>query len=127
MLESEQTLWREKLSKTLPETVDRDDDMNGPVLVSEMGYLRDAGVPQIRLSEVSARLEAAGRTVKAVRMALRRESDLGPKALRGVTTAWSQVIATPADAILAREHFRKLAMASAMAQAMRDRARGTRR
>jgi hypothetical protein len=127
MLESEQSLWREKLSTPLPETKDRDDDLNGPVLVSEMGFLRDAGVPQIRLSEVSARLEAAPRTVKAVKTALRRESDLGPKALRGVTTAWSQVIVTPSDAALAREHFRKLAMASAMAQSMRDRARGTRR
>ena len=127
MLESDHILWREKLSTNVPEPLAKEDDLNGPVLVSEMGYLRDAGVPQIRLSEVSARLEAAPKTVKAVKTALRRESDLGPKALRGVTTAWSQVIATPSDAALAREHFRKLAMASAMAQQMRDRARGTRR
>jgi hypothetical protein len=36
-------------------------------------------------------------------------------------------VTTPGDAALAREHFRKLAMASAMAQQMRDRSRGTRR
>jgi hypothetical protein len=127
MLESEHALWREKLSTGLPDAKDRDDDLNGPVLVSEMGFLRDAGVPQNRLTEVSASLEAAGKSVKAVKSALRRESDLGPKALRSVTTTWSQAIETPSDAALAREHFRKLAMASAMAQAMRDRARGTRR
>jgi hypothetical protein len=123
MLESEHSFWREKLSSGLPVSKDREQDLNGPVLVSEMSYLRDAGVPQNRLTEVSARLEAAGRSVKAVKTALRRESDLGPKALRGVTTAWQQAIMTPSDAQLAREHFRKLAAAISLAQIMRSRAR----
>lgn len=123
MLESEFTLWREKLSQGLPDTKNREEDLNGPVLVSEMAYLRDAGVPHNRLTDVAKAIEDAGKSVKAVKGALRKEADLGPKALRGVTQAWQLAIATPSDAALARAHFVKLAKAANLADAMRDRAR----
>ena len=123
MLESEFTLWREKLANGLPDGKDRMDDVNGPVLVSEMAYLRDAGVPNNRLSEIARSLDGAGKSVKAVKSVLRREADLGPKALRNIAQVWGNAVATPSDAVLAREHFGKLAKAANLADAMRDRAR----
>jgi hypothetical protein len=123
MLESEFTFWREKLSQGLPEGKQRDEDLNGPVLVSEMAYLRDAGVPHIRLGEIAKSLDVAGRSVKAVKSALRREADNGPKALRNIAQTWGNAISTLSDAVLAREHFLKLAKATSLADKMRDRAR----
>jgi len=123
MLESEFTLWRDQLLNGLPDGKDRNDSLNGPVLVSEMAYLRDAGVPNNRLTELAASLDAAGKSVKQVKGALRKEADLGPRALRSVTQTWGNAITTPSDAALAREHFAKLAKAASLADAMRDRAR----
>jgi hypothetical protein len=123
MLESEFTLWRDKLVNGLPDGKDRTEDLNGPVLVSEMAYLRDAGVPNNRLSEMAAAVDAAGKSVKLVKSALRKEADLGPKALRSIAQVWGNAITTPSDAALAREHFAKLAKAASLADAMRDRTR----
>jgi len=123
MLESEFTLWRDKLSSGLPGGKERTDDVNGPVLVSEMAYLRDAGVPHNRLAEMAQSLDGAGKSVKAVKSVLRREADLGPKALRNIAQVWGNAVATPSHAALAREHFTKLAKAAHLADAMRDRAR----
>ena len=123
MLESEFTLWREKLSNGLPDGKHRDEDVNGPVLVSEMAYLRDAGVPHLRLGELAKSLDGAGRSVKAIKSALRREADNGPKAVRNIAQVWGNAITTPSDAALAREHFLKLAKAASLADRMRDRAR----
>jgi len=123
MLESEFTLWRDKLSHGLPDGKHRDEDLNGPVLVSEMAYLRDAGVPNVRLGDIAKSLDDAGKSVKAVKTALRREADNGPKALRNIAQTWGNAITTPSDAALAREHFVKLAKATSLADKMRDRAR----
>lgn len=123
MLESEFTLWRDKLAQGLPDGKERTEDVNGPVLVSEMAYLRDAGVPNNRLAEIAKSLEATGKSVKQVKSVLRREADLGPKALRNIAQVWGNAVATPSDAALAREHFAKLAKATHLADMMRDRAR----
>lgn len=123
MLESEFTLWRDKLAQGLPDGKDRVEDVNGAVLVSEMAYLRDAGVPNNRLNEIAKSLDGAGKSVKAVKSVLRREADLGPKALRNIAQVWGNAVTTPSDATLAREHFAKLAKAASLADAMRDRAR----
>lgn len=123
----ENVMWRERLSGGLPDTESQSEDLNGAVLVSEMGYLRDAGVPQNRLVEIAASMEEAGRSVKNVKAALRREAELGPKALRGVVTAWLAAIDTVGDAQIARDHFAKLAKATTLAQTIRDRAWNRRR
>jgi len=126
MLESEFTLWRERLAQGLPGGKARNDDVNGPVLVSEMAYLRDAGVPNDRISEVAQRVDAAGKSVKQMKTVLRREAELGPRALRSIAQVWGNAIATASDVALAREHFVKLAKATSLADRMRDRTRRAR-
>lgn len=123
MLESDEVLWKERLAAGLPEGADRDEAVNGQVLVSEMGFLRDAGVPGIRLQELADRLDGAAKTVKAVKGALKAEADLGPRALRTIATAWLHVLNTPSDAALAKDHFTRLAKAVKLAEQMRTRSR----